>query len=407
MTHLPPTACFVRHWYFPNDVRVLKEAKTLRDAGFSVDVICLRDKGQKPVEELEGITIYRIMTSHKRGSMIRYLFEYVASFFMMAALLTRLHLRRRYRMIQVVTMPDFLVFATLVPRLLGAKVLLDMQEPIPELWMTKFGSSDSLPLNIQIAIERWAIRYADRVVTVNRTIRKRFIDRGAPAWKIGLAPNVPDETVIVETDTTRSRTGFTLMTHGTIEPHYNHDALVEAMRMLRHKMKDARLVIIGEGKNKPRLIDMVNQYDLNDVVTFIGWLPYAEIPRHIARADIGVISHQPSPFAELCQPLKLFDYVALKTPVIIPRFAAIEESFDDDCVRFIIPGDPNDLIRAIEDLYENPSKRQQLAENAFKRYDTELKWRHAKRSYLATVDALAPIGAADLTDGMPLESLPG
>lgn len=402
-----PTVCFIRHWYFPNDVRVLKEAKTLRDAGFSVDVICLRDKGQKPEERLDGINIYRVRTSHKRGSMIRYMFEYAASFFMMAVLLTRLHFRRRYRMIQVVTMPDFLVFVAAIPKLFGAKVLLDMQEPIPELWMTKFGNSNSFALKMLIAVEKWSIRYADRVVTVNETIKNRFIQRGAPAWKMGLSPNVPDESVMAPSATPVPKTGFTLMTHGTIEPHYNHEALVEAMRVLRPKMKDARLIIIGEGKNKQKLVEMVNEYNLSDVVTFMNWLPYTEIPRHILSADIGVISHQPSPFADLCQPLKLFDYVALKTPVIIPRFQAIQESFDDTCVRFVEPGNADDLINAIQELYSDPEKRRELAENAYKKYDSSLKWRHARRSYLSSVDALVPMDLIETGDSRTAESLIG
>jgi len=386
-------ACFVRHWYFPNDVRVLKEAYTLQEAGFSVDVVCLKDEGQPARENLNGIQIYRLPTSHKRGSAIRYMFEYGVSFLMTAALLTSLHFRRRYRLIHVTTMPDFLVFVALIPQMLGAKVLLDMQEPIPELWMTKFGPAPSLGLKLQILMERWAIRFADRVVTVNETIRQRFIDRGAPARKIGLSRNVPDENVIVMPQNPVPKTGFTLMTHGTIEPHYGHDLIVEAMRVLRPRLKDPRLVIIGEGKNRQRLLGMVKEYDLSDVVTFMNWLPYAQIPKHIARADVGVISHHPSPFADLCQPLKLFDYVALKTPVIIPRFAAVEESFDNSCVSFVKPGDLNDLVAAIQDLYNNPEKRQRLAENAYKRYDAALRWRHVRRSYLNVVESLVPPNA--------------
>lgn len=399
-----PAVCFVRHWYFPNDVRVLKQAKTLRDAGFSVDVICLRDPGQPPEEWVDGIHIHRVVTSHKRGSMIRYLFEYAASFLMMAALLARLHFRRRYRMIQVVTMPDFLVFVAAIPKLFGAKVLLDMQEPIPELWMTKFGNANTFALHLLKAAEKWAIRYADRVVTVNDTLKRRFVHRGAPAWKIGLSPNVPDEGVMRASAAPVAKSGFTLMTHGTIEPHYNHEALVEALRVLRPEMEDARLVIIGEGKNKRKLMEMVDEYGLTGAVTFLNWLPYTEIPKHIRATDVGVICHQPSPFADLCQPLKLFDYVALQTPVIIPRFPAIQESFGEDCLRFVEPGHPDDLIEAIRELYANPQKRRELAKNAFARYESALKWTHARRSYLASVDALVPTDVPETGGGLPAET---
>ena len=145
--------CIVRHAYFPEDPRVLKEVRALCEAGFSVDIICLRKTGQKIKEIFDGGNIHRVIMTHRRGSPIRYAFEYGISFILMTAMLTLLFFCRRYACIQVNTMPDFLVFITFIPRLFGAKILLDMHEPIPEVWMTKFGESKfSLLLKLQICI---------------------------------------------------------------------------------------------------------------------------------------------------------------------------------------------------------------------------------------------------------------
>lgn len=386
--HERKTACFIRHGFFPKDVRVLRQAKTLGEEGFSVDIICLREEGQTPEEWIDGVHIHRVMATHKRGSTLRYLFQYALSFVMMGLMVTKRHLFRRYSVIQVVTMPDFLVFVTLIPKLMGAKVLLDMQEPIPELWMTKFGTARTFPLKLLFIMERWSIRYADRVVTVNATIRERFIRRGAPRWKIGLSRNVTDETVIRPAVRSTEKRHFTIMTHGTIEEHYGHETIIHALEILKDKVSDIHLVIIGDGKHKQRLIEMVEERKLSPYVTFENWLPYHQLPDHIARADIGIIPRYASPFAELCQPLKLFDYVALKTPVIITRFAAIEESFDSRSLYYIEPGNPEALASAVINLHDHPEKGRKYARNAYDTYKTSLRWHIAKNDYLETVHAM-------------------
>ena len=52
---------------------------------------------------------------------------------------TNLHFKKKFSVIQVNTMPDFLVFSTLIPKLFGAKIVLHIHEPTPELWKVKFG----------------------------------------------------------------------------------------------------------------------------------------------------------------------------------------------------------------------------------------------------------------------------
>src|SRR5207247_8680052 len=68
--------------------------------------------------------------------------------------LSTLHVKRRYDVVQVHTMPDFLVFAALIPKLLGAKIILDVHDLMPELYAAKFG----------VPKENWLIRLITWVV---------------------------------------------------------------------------------------------------------------------------------------------------------------------------------------------------------------------------------------------------
>ncbi len=116
--------CVIRHGYYPEDVRVFKEVRALYEAGYSVDVICLRKTGEKRKEIVDGVCVYRLNHLHKRHSLLRYFYEYGISFLKMFVLVTVLFFRRDYKFIQVNTLPDALVFVTIIPRFFGTKSLL-------------------------------------------------------------------------------------------------------------------------------------------------------------------------------------------------------------------------------------------------------------------------------------------
>ena len=370
----------MRHGFYPEDPRVYKEVRALLDAGYSVDVVCLRRSGQSPIEVIDGVRVYRLPHRHRRGSIMRYVFEYGLSFSLMALLVTILYVWRHYDFFQVNTLPDALVFVTLIPRLLGGKVLLDMHEPAPELWITKYGDKRfPILLRLQIFTEQWAIRYANSVITVNETIRKRFVERGANGRKINVIPNVPEEKYFTSGKLCNSQKDFTLITHGTIEQHYGHEIIVRALPMLRNKINNLRVYIVGDGHYVEKLLNLSEELGCSDLIFLTGYVPLSEIAGYIVHADVGLVTFLPSPFSELCQPNKLFEYIALGKPAIVSRLRAIEEIFDDSCVMFFEPGNHEDLARCVLELYNNPERGKKLAANASRRYE-KIRWKKTKKS---------------------------
>src|SRR5262249_33199912 len=100
------------------------------------------------------------------SGMRRYVFEYVTFGLVTTVLVGRLHLRRRYDLVQVNTIPDTLVFTALVPRPLGARILLDLYECMPELFATKFRTRQDHPGARLLAwLEQASIRFADHAIT--------------------------------------------------------------------------------------------------------------------------------------------------------------------------------------------------------------------------------------------------
>src|SRR2546423_877343 len=116
----------VVHAYYPiGEPRVEREAKAARDAGYAVEVLCLRSDGEPAVEVVDGIAVSRLPLRHQRGvGFVRALAEY-AVFTLMAMVVLALRRRRPYA-VHVHTPPDFLVLATLPLRLRGARLLVDV-----------------------------------------------------------------------------------------------------------------------------------------------------------------------------------------------------------------------------------------------------------------------------------------
>jgi glycosyltransferase involved in cell wall biosynthesis len=286
--------CLISHSHYPYDSRVSREAHALVRAGHAVDIICLRFGDQPFVERADAVSVYRLPIGRRRGGVLRYIFEFVSFQTAATLLVGALHLRHRYRLVETTSVPDWLVFASLLPRMLGARVLLDLHECMPEYGATKYGVSLRHPIVRFLAfLEQASIRYADFVITCTEQMRERFIERGAPDNKIAVVLNSFDEERY-EPDayrrTARGRDGFVLICHGTIEPNYGLDLVVRAVALLKERVPGLRLEIYGGGTHRPAVAALTRDLGLEDRVRFTGWIPMEELLPRIAEADAGVVA---------------------------------------------------------------------------------------------------------------------
>lgn len=130
--------CMIVHQYYYRDTRVRRYADALADAGAQVDVICVRSPDRPSTGQRDGVRVFTVPINRGYGSRGSYLLEYGIAFVFFATWLLALYVKNRYQVIHIHNMPDFLIFAALVPRLLGAKLILDIHDPMPELYMSKY-----------------------------------------------------------------------------------------------------------------------------------------------------------------------------------------------------------------------------------------------------------------------------
>jgi glycosyltransferase involved in cell wall biosynthesis len=359
----------LRQGYFDLDPRVQREVHALLDAGHEVDVICLRRPGQPWRERDERLTVRRVPAPRQRGGAVAYLAEYGLFFVIALALLTALHIRRGYQLVQVHTLPDPLVFAAIVPKLTGARVILDLHECMPEFFATKFGLGLDHPAVRAVAAgEQAAIRFADFALTCTEHMRGAFVGRGADPDKVGVVHNGAEEDVFDperHPPHARANGRFTLICHGSVEERYGLDTAIKAVASLADEIPELKLQIYGKGSQLPELRELANQLGVRDRVEFNGrWVPLEELVEAIAAADAGVVAMKRDAFRDLVHCNKMYDLVAMRRPVITSRTRSVEDYFSDDAFLYFTADDADDLARAIRRLHAEPELGERLIERA-------------------------------------------
>lgn len=354
----------VVHAYYPvGETRVQREAAALVQQGMSVDVICLRDAGEPFSQTVDGVDIHRLpMGRNRRRGVALQLIEYLA--FLMAAgfWLSVRHLRRRYHSVQVHNLPDFLVFAAVVPKLTGARVLLDLHDLMPEFLAARLNVSMRHPLvRLVMLQERLSCGFADQVITVTDGWRQRLIERGVRADKISVVMNVADPHLFRSRSVEPGDGTFTVLYHGTFAHRYGVDLLVEAAELLRSRVPTLRVWLLGDGEYRHDLEDSIARLGLGEVVTLSdGMLDVPRLRIHLEQADVGVVPNRSSVFTDDLLPTKLLEYVAMGIPVVAARTPMIESYFDDQMVEYFTPGDAAELADRLEGLAAAPNRRASL-----------------------------------------------
>jgi glycosyltransferase involved in cell wall biosynthesis len=247
--------------YPVGETRVQREAEALVDAGFQVDVICMREEGDPARAVHQGVEIHRLPVGFAKASLTRQLLSYLRFLVLATVRLTTLHRRRRYSTIQVHNLPDFLVFCAIVPRIQGVPVILDLHDLMPEFFGGRFGHDRHRLLQRMIRWqERWACRFATHVITVSDHWQHVLERRGVGAWKCSVVMNLADERIFFERPRHhRVDHEYRLLYHGTVTYRYGLDLAVRAIGLLSDATDKICLTVLGKGDQMPELFELVRE----------------------------------------------------------------------------------------------------------------------------------------------------
>lgn len=376
---------------YPGDVRVRREAEALIDAGHNVDILCLRKGNQLAFETIRNVDIYRINLEHKRAGKIRYLWNYAYFFMRVMLKATSLHHRNRYHIIHTHNMPEFLVFAQIIPRLRGAKLVVDLHDPMPEVFMSKFQKPASHWLIRFLRIlERWSLGFVDAIITTNISFLELFVSRSCPRDKIRLVMNSPQESVFGAVEHRGRRepdNKFIIMYHGTITERYGLDTAVEALVLVRKAIPTAELHVYNDGEFLETVKKQVEDLKLQNCVSFHGRVTLEQIAEIIPSIDVGVVPNHRDAFTEINLPTRILEYICMNRSAVAPRTTGVLDYFNDETVHLFEPDDAADLARVLIDIYKDKEKRDKILQGGIEVYQ-KYTWAKQKENLLELVAEL-------------------
>ena len=380
----------VAHTYYESDPRVIREAEAAISGGFDVDFLALRRPGAQALEVIRSVNVFRLkQAKYRGGGYLRYLIEYTEFFLRCLAKTTTLFFRRRYKVIHINNMPDFLVFTTIIPRLFGARVILDIHDPMPNTFASKFkGREGGFFFQVLLWQERLSAWYCSKVITVHQPVKDGIlIKHGLAPESIEVIANFADQEIFPLRQSFVINQKVRFVFHGTILERSGLKILMEALTQMHHSDRIS-VKIIGEGDFSDSLKEMIRSLQLCHVVDFENRsYPAHSIAEHLKDCDVGLVPLEVSSVTDYALPLKLLEYISMGLPVVSVRNNAISYYFgQDDCI-FFEWNNPGSLSAALDEIVENPQILAHYRERSIALRD-RFSWAGEKKKYIALLHEL-------------------
>jgi glycosyltransferase involved in cell wall biosynthesis len=378
-------------------------AGALAEAGHAVTMACGRYAGARtglegafrqgrrqgqvgPIEVVEFAIPYANQQGLARRS---------AAFLRFAGAAARLALQARPDLVIASSTPLTVALPALAARrLAGIPFVFEIRDPWPELPRALGAPAPLLAALGPLADA--ACRQAAAVIALSEGMAATARARGADPDRVHVVPNGCDLDLfgpqIAPWRPAEAQSWEALAVYaGTHGPANGLDALLDAAALLCDRGEARlRLLLVGEGAEKPRLMQRVREEGLGNV-SFLPPMPRPALGRLLAGAQIGLQCLAPVPeFAEWTAPNKLMDYLAAGLPVVsnLPGRAArlLEQG---PCGLAVPPGDTVALADALAALAADPLRRARLGAAAREQAERHWDRRLLARDFVAVVEAAA------------------
>lgn len=359
---------------FPPDPRVENEALTLKDQGYDIHILCYGYDIAKDEEfEYKGIRVYR-----KACPKWVYKFSALAYTVPVYHWITKGWIEKfveDYR-IDVIHVHDIQIYR-------GAKwankkhkpLVLDLHENRPEI-MKFYKHVQSLLGRVLIYPSVWkkheyrAIKSADQIVVVTEEAKAYYVDEvGVNPAKIISLPNTVrkgfyEQQTINVADVERFKDDFVVLYVGETGLRRGLLTAIAALNLLKSKIPNIKLVIVGKSSTDHVLKQYVKQLKLEDYVSFEGWQNFETFPAYIEASSVCISPLHRNIHHDTTYANKIFQYMSMGKPVVVSDCPAQANVVNDANAGLVIRAEePEELVGAIMRLYNNPDESERFGRN--------------------------------------------
>ncbi|NVD08485.1 glycosyltransferase family 4 protein [Vibrio sp. JPW-9-11-11] len=252
---------------------------------------------------------------------------------------------------------------------IGVPGILEVNAPLIEEQARYRGLVDHASA---VSISEQCFSHATHILAVSKEVAHYLNQFPQARGKIQLLPNgVNVERFSNCRSHAITKRPFTIGFVGTLKPWHGVESLIEAFAQLYPLHSHIRLMIVGDGPQRPALQAQIDSLDLNHVVQMTGAVSPAEMPDYLSKMDIGAAPY-PDNIEFYFSPLKVFEYMAAQLPVVASRTGQIGDVIEHKVHGLLYsPGDVQQLIECLDYLITHPNDATLLGKQA--RYEAEQK----------------------------------
>ncbi|MEU0577496.1 glycosyltransferase family 4 protein [Streptomyces griseoincarnatus] len=382
----------------PFDRRVWQECRTLRDAGWEVDVICPQGtkRDTEPEAVIDGVRIHRYPLRAATGGPAGYLKEYGAALWHTA------RLARKVGPVDVVhacNPPDLLFLPALRLKRQGAKFVFDQHDLVPELYLSRFDRGKDLLYRGVCALERATYRAADVVLATNESYKDVAVRRGGRRpGDVFVVRSAPDterfHPVDPEPELKRGKPHL-LCYLGVMGPQDGVDYALRALAKLRDEVgrTDWHAVFVGAGDTFDAMVELSRELGLDGQVEFTGRVPDADLVRWLSTADVCLSPDPCNPLNDVSTMNKVLEYMVMGRPIVSFDLKEARVSAGEAAV-YAKGDDEGEFAALIARLLDDPEQRSRMGKSGQERINGPLAWRNSQAALLAAYESAVGGGAA-------------
>jgi len=370
---------------FPPDIRLEKEIKSLNKAGYEVVVLC--NQYQKDIspffEHSKIVRVKALFNSIKLNKIFNFPLFVNPRYFIPAFSLL---IKFKPDVIHAHDLP--MVPLALILRLfrMRTKVIYDMHENYPEAlkYFQKKGIQ-KLIKNYKLAaiIDRFCIRFSDRIIVVIGENKDRLMKQRIPEKKLYIVSNVADINYFDKIDKIdfaeeEYKGKFLLLYTGTVSPERGLETPVKAVNILKDKIKNIYLLIVGDGNSVDPLTQLVKSLSLEAYVELKAWVGHQNLKKYILQADVCIIPQPFNDYINTTIPHKLFEYMSFSKPVLVSDAKPLKRIVEESGAGLVFKSeDEKDFAEQVIRLNDNPDS---YGDNGAKAVREKYNWENEEKN---------------------------
>jgi len=368
---------------FPTDKRVLKEARSLKNAGYIVSIISPASEFDPEYEStFEEMNIFRYRNFESQGGIGAFFLEYANAVIKIFFLSLKVYFKKRFRIIHVANPPDFFWPMALFYKPFGVKVIFDQHDIAPEMLRANQGRAGIL-YRLLLFNEHLTVLCASAIITVNQSLKQRLLKRYTLSKKIFEVvyngPNANFKSICDSSLSAQHKGKKIILFVGLMAPLDGVETLIHvAENIVRHR-SDCVFILLGDGPERPRLEQMVKNKKLEKQIVFKGRVSYETVKKYLALASVCVAPDEKNEFTDHFTLVKVLEYMKAGKPFVGFRL-------HETC---LIAGDAgcyanslHEFIEQVEYLLDNPDSAEKYGSIGQQIIEKEYLWEHQEERLL-------------------------